>query len=288
MIKVTLYYENANIYDVVFIEDSEADEVRQYIEDGYFEEDGIRLESVDWDSQDYEGYKLNKEAWKKLGNAAGQTLTPEKKAHLDALINQQQLHHKFSEDFEGKMDDALRVYRRKKRLYKLRRYAAVAAAVIVCVTGGIALSTANSASASKPGINIMEWVKDHFSFTKDDAKKTDVLFTEEQIGYMPEGFEKTGEEINTSYVEFEYSNTANSSIILRVDITKTVIPTDNENISLETYVNSAGYEYTHIYKKDVQSHVLMWEDKNRLFYNLYGTVDEETMIKIMDGINYDN
>ena len=98
--------------------------------------------------------------------------------------------HVFSERFEKNMEKVFRMYRRRCFMRKVTRYTAAAAVLVLVVTGGIFLTTGKSAEATTPGVNVLEWLKDYFSFEKGNSGKSEeVLFDESRIGYMPEGFE---------------------------------------------------------------------------------------------------
>ncbi|MBR3761795.1 MAG: DUF4367 domain-containing protein [Lachnospiraceae bacterium] len=196
--------------------------------------------------------------------------------------------HVFSERFEKNMEKVFRMYRRRCFMRKVTRYTAAAAVLVLVVTGGIFLTTGKSAEATTPGVNVLEWLKDYFSFEKGNSGKSEgVLFDESQIGYMPEGFELSEEEVSSSVAIYKYINDNNEFITLQVGMSKFILQQNNENIDEEVGMSLAGYEYTYIYEKVKQEHVLFWADDNELQYTLIGKQDKEIMMKIMESITYE-
>lgn len=311
MIKVTVYDTEYNYSEDYYYKNREMDKALALAED-YEGEEAI-LVAMDCHSKDYKGYLRKKAGERKMKDALRAVMTLEEKARFKFRKKQYKLllkekkkkaaqlekisetvqtqqeepfHHQFSEKFEREMEEIFYNYRKKKKRERLMRHTAVAAAVVVCITWALAMSSISNTKATTPGVNILTWVTNYFSFTKNETK-TDILFTEEQIGFLPEGFVKSSEEIKNTYVVYEYGNADNESIILRMDRKKLLTQSDSENISMDIGINLAGYEYTHIFESNQKTHIFMWQSEDGLFYSLYGTIDKETMIKIMDGINYE-
>ena len=68
---------------------------------------------------------------------------------------------------------------------------------------GVFFTSTKSTEATTPGVNVLEWLKDYFSFEKGGSgkKADDVLFAEEQIGFIPEGFELKEKEVIMQIME---------------------------------------------------------------------------------------
>ena len=92
--------------------------------------------------------------------------------------------------------------------------------------------------------------------------------------------------MTSTYVKYEYTNAVNEYVILRVDRDKSSVKTDSKSVSKDTAINATGHEYTYVYDEDNQSYEFMWIDSNGFCYDLIGNVKQETMIQIMDSINY--
>lgn len=197
--------------------------------------------------------------------------------------------HVFSERFEKNMGKVFRMYRRRCFIQKVMRYTAAAAVLVLVVAGGIFLTTGKSAEATTPGVNVLEWLKDYFSFEKGNSGKSEeVLFDESQIGYMPEGFELIGEGITSeTAAKYEFVNVDNEYIVFQVNISRSLLQQNSESIEKEIGVSSKGYEYTYIYDKDRKDHVLFWSDDKELHYTLTGKQDKEVMMQIMENITYE-
>ena len=106
--------------------------------------------------------------------------------------------HVFSESFEKKMEEVMRVQARKSKRSSIIRYVAVAV-VVALLVGGILFIGSEDLRASEIGVGILEWMENFFVVENDTNRSkdedVDVLFDESQIGYLPEGFEKVEEEV---------------------------------------------------------------------------------------------
>lgn len=195
--------------------------------------------------------------------------------------------HVFSAKFEREMDELFERYRRKKKLRRIRRYA-MAAAVVLLLTGGIFYLGSGDLRATKTNIDILEWFENFF--TVDDGvrgiKSDEVLFEESRIGYLPEGFEKVSANSTFSLVLYEYKNNSNEYITIRVCRDKLSYFIDNENIDKNVCINEAGYEYTMTQRDEMKQAVLMWKDNNDIYYYITSTLEDNELIKIMNGISY--
>lgn len=195
--------------------------------------------------------------------------------------------HVFSEKFEREMEALFERYRRKKRLKRIQRYA-MAAAVVLLLTGGIFYLGSGDLRATKTNIDILEWFENFFTVKDgtDDRSGTKVLFEESQIGYLPEGFEKDSEYVTFSVVQYKYKNAENEYIIIRVLKDKLSLSVDSEVNNKEDCVNKAGFEYTMTQRDELNQATLMWNGDSDIYYYVTSTLGNEELIKIMDGISY--
>lgn len=194
--------------------------------------------------------------------------------------------HVFSEKFEREMEALFERYRRKKRLKRIQRYA-MAAAVVLLLTGGIFYLGSGDLRATKTNIDILEWFENFFTVKDgtDDRSGTKVLFEESQIGYLPEGFEKVSGEKIFSQVLYKYKNGSGEYIAIQVTCDKLALNVDNEFSDMEARINKMGYEYTLTQRDENQQATIMWND-NSFYYYITSTLGNEELIKIMDGISY--
>ena len=195
--------------------------------------------------------------------------------------------HVFSAKFEREMEALFERYRRKKKLKRIQRYA-MAAAVVLLLTGGIFYLGSGDLRATKTNIDILEWFENFFTVKDgtDDRSGTKVLFEESQIGYLPEGFEKVGEGSNFSAVQYEYKDSKDGYIVIRALRDRLAINVDNEVTDKEDCINKAGYEYTVTQRDEAQLATIMWVDNNDIYYYVTSTLEKDELIKIMDGISY--
>ena len=195
--------------------------------------------------------------------------------------------HIFSEEFEKKMEKVMEVRARKVKQEKVFRYAA-ATIVTALLVGGILFVGNEESHASNVGIDILKWVENFFLIGEGNTERKDneVLFEESQIGYLPEGFEKTYEDLRFSRVCYKYQNLTGDYIVLEVYRDKASSGIDNEDIGQEVNVNSVGLEYRFINKGEENTNAIAWIDKDNIYYYLVSTLDKEEVINIMNSICY--
>lgn len=195
--------------------------------------------------------------------------------------------HVFSDRFNRRMEEVMRVREKKKRRSDIVRYVA-AAIVTVLLVGGILFVGSKDLQASKFNLEIVEWFEKFFTMEEgeDTREEDDILFEESQIGYIPEGFEKVEESVRFSRVYYKNQNAQEDYFILHVHRDKTTSFVDNEEIEQNIGVNEDGFEYRYIYKEDMKENIVSWADKEDIYYYLRGTLEKEEIIKIMDGITY--
>ena len=208
----------------------------------------------------------------------------QKNAMLDEEIEQYK-DHVFSDKFEAEMKKLFVVRNKKSERTRIFKYAvSVAAALLVVV--GIVSASATSTKATLPSVDILGWFDNHFEFRKGtpDSKESELTFDEEQITYIPEGFVKTGENKNFTYIEYRYENAEGKNFSVRVSKASVLPQQDNEAIVRETLVNNGGYECLYIERENEFSYI--WEDSEGLFYRVYGNVDKHELNSVMNGIQY--
>lgn len=197
--------------------------------------------------------------------------------------------HVFSESFEKKMEEVMRVQARKSKRSSIIRYVAVAV-VVALLVGGILFIGSEDLRASEIGVGILEWMENFFVVENDTNRSkdedVDVLFDESQIGYLPEGFEKVEEEVTFSKVNYLYQNDDDEYVSLLVYRNKASLGVDNDEIVQEVALNDAGLEYRYIYKVDSSEHIITWIDKEELCYSLSSSLEKEEIMRIMNSITY--
>ena len=193
--------------------------------------------------------------------------------------------HVFSDKFETEMKKLFVVRNKKAERAKVFKYAvSVAAALLVVV--GIAFTSATSTKATLPSIDILGWFDTYFEFDKgtSTSKDTELIFDEAQITYIPEGFVKTGENKNFTYIEYEYENSENKNFLVYVSRVKVNTQQDNEEIFKESFLNEDGYECLHLMRGE--DDVYIWEDSEQVYYRVSGNVGQNELETIMNGIQY--
>ncbi len=213
-----------------------------------------------------------------------QECVPVKSAMIDEEEEQQE-DHIFSDEFEAGMKKLLVVRKKKTEWAKGFKYAVAMAATLLVVVGIISAS-ATSTKATLPSVDILDWLDDHFEFNKgiSDSKESEFIFDEEQITYIPKGFEKTGENKNFTYVEYKYENVEGVHFSVYVSKAGVTPQQDNEEITRRTFLNEDGYECLNIEREDEAFYY--WEDSDGLFYRVYGNAGRQVLNSVMNGIQY--
>lgn len=196
--------------------------------------------------------------------------------------------HVFSEIHEQKMETLMKTQNRKRKVRSVFRYA-VAACLVLLLTGSILIISSEDLRASKLSVDIIEWLEDFFSAEKgtDDRRKEDeVLFTEGQIGYLPEGFEKVEEGESFSLIYYKYENEIGEFVQIMVGKDKSSLQIDNKENTYDVLESEAGYEYTATYSEESKTGQVVWKDKNEIYYHISGTVSYNEIVKIMNNISY--
>ena len=189
----------------------------------------------------------------------------------------------FSEKFEENMQEIIDGLGKKSNSFPARKVAA--AAVLVLAIGVFGISTSHI-DASKPQTDILAWVKEYFNFEKGDNSRhnEDVLFEEAQLGNIPEGFEKVGEETFSSMVTYEFANKTGDFFVLEIRRGEILYNQDGEEVEYILKESINGYEYAYTYKEAEKKHLLIWEGKKGNFYRLSGSVELEELVSVMEGI----
>ncbi len=194
--------------------------------------------------------------------------------------------HVFSPDFERRMERLIKIQRSKGKIWNCFRYIA-AAVMVLFLTGGILVIGSEDLNASEFNIDILEWLDEYFTVKNGtgDSKENDIIFDENCIEYLPEGFVKVEEDITYFQIHYKYENKLGDIVTIRVSRGAGTISVDNEGIIKEVLVNEAGYEYTRIYKEAMQQETLMWRDNNDVLYSLSSNLKSNELIKIMNNIS---
>lgn len=200
--------------------------------------------------------------------------------------------HTFSDEFEKKMDTLLQssAPKAKRKTIRISGHVAVAAAVVLMV-GGLGIASGAKLYASETKMPILQWMGNFFVTEHDTdqmkgEKSNEVLFQQEQIGYLPEGFELIQETSRHSRVSYVYKNSTNEYIRLSVCEDKSVLGIDIDKKTPDVSVSASGLEYRYAYKTDSKEHTFFWTDENEYVYYLSGSIEKEELINIMDSISY--
>lgn len=196
--------------------------------------------------------------------------------------------HVFSEEFERKMGKVIADHRKRcKRRAVIRFSAKMAACLLLCVLC-VGLVTANhTAMASLPSIDIKGWFEKYFEFSKGEyTEDSEIVFSEAQILYIPEGFTKTEEEVTRTYRNYVYENEEDKNFSLRVS--RTIVQTQQDNEAIEREIFKAENRYEYARTRHALKTIYVWEDDEGLYYYLSGNIEEKelelVMISIQEGV----
>jgi len=190
----------------------------------------------------------------------------------------------FSQKFEAGMQVIIDgVEKKAKRRVMMKNFAVASAAALVLVIGGFSISTSN-ATASKPMVDIVAWVKEYFNFEKGDENQEEVAlsFDESRILYVPEGFTKSGEKILFNSVIYNYTSSQGMYFNINVYTNQLSSNQNDENIQYEISVSESGQEYSYVQSEE--ANVIFWYNKEGLFYRLNGNITLDELIMIMENI----
>lgn len=202
--------------------------------------------------------------------------------------------HVFSAEFEQKIaailngeDPRLKAAKRKKKMYRMLRYTAAIVVTAVLMVGVI-FNGSESVTASNMRMQIKQWLADAFVIEEGVNKIQDegVVFSVDQIGYLPDGFVLDAQEVDFVKASYRYRNNTGSIIRLKVLRDKFSSGVDNKQIQQDTYINEFGVEYHFIDTGDIKSDGLYWIDHRGQVYILIGNVAQEELVNIMNGIKY--
>ena len=197
--------------------------------------------------------------------------------------------HVFSNEFERKMQEVMRVQARVNKRSDLVRYLATAAVVILMIFGLLFIGN-EDLRASEFKINILEWFEEFFVVENDSnagkTDPTDILFDESQIGYIPEGYEKVAEEVLFSEVGYRYQNKLGDYFDIWIYRDGNYSGVDNDQTKHDIGVSVRGIEYRYVYKELDGEYIITWVDINEKFYLLTSTMEFCEILRVMDSISY--
>lgn len=128
---------------------------------------------------------------------------------------------------------------------------------------------------------IIEKFFDHSTYTVVGGEYSEIGDIE--IGYIPEGFEKVDEYSENSFRISRYMSTNNIDWFdIRISQSTNQIYFNTEKYQEETIENNS-MTYISYYDNELNHYGLLW-NKNSFSYNLLGTLDIETEIKIAESI----
>lgn len=227
-----------------------------------------------------------------LHNVALNCMKKESSA-LEEMINSKP--HVFSEEFERKMQEVMRVETpaeraarlRKKRVQKIQIVATII--VTVVLAAGLMFQGNRNVLASDMKMRITQWLENAFVLEEGVESRQDegVVFDKSQIKYMPEGYNLEIEETNFSRHYYRFAKDAENIIILKVEKNKVSLGIDNAEIRQDVYKSLLGFEYRFINTTDNKLDGVVWSDEMEQVFVLYGTISQEEIVKIMNSIVYE-
>ncbi len=200
---------------------------------------------------------------------------------------------KNSKDFHEKMRLEISNYYDKeekvKPLRTLSKVAAFAASFLVIFCAWNYLNLNQSLESSELIMNVTGWFEDSFLLQEgsDTEYATIEDFSEENITYVPEGFELVDEVINPFFKIYTYSFD-NREFSLKIISNSFKTGVDNTALIHEDFdTNLHGIEYNkYYYQTETESlYYIAWEYSN-ITYQLFGTTDFEILESVMEGIIY--
>ena len=134
-------------------------------------------------------------------------------------------------------------------------------------------------------VDIVAWVKEYFNFEKgNEYQEVALSFDESRIMYIPEGFEKVGEQIFSNSMTYKYKNQQDSYFNISIFSNKAHYQQDDKNINYEIKMSESGQEYSYIYSIEKEIYTFLWENEDGVFFVLDGNTALNEFIMIMDNI----
>lgn len=206
-------------------------------------------------------------------------------ALADALPEDPEPEHEFSERFQAKMK-ALLMKSRVKRAVKSFARSAAAAVLMALMAAGIWLAFDEEARA-----DFFQWVRDEYEsgiVYKFFERREEKTLPRVEFGWLPEGSVESEEKINDDhgYILFNISSGEYLVLYYRYMYSETSysITRDSNVIHEVVFVNGKVADLYIDLEKDDPNMLLWTENAEGIEYNLNGSFDEETMIKIAENI----
>lgn len=191
--------------------------------------------------------------------------------------------HTFSKEYREKMDAIMQMYKKKSRRRVRIKYIMAATIVIFVFTIGLIQLNAPGLKANEVIINITEWGKSLITMKNDDKSDIveEMVFSEERLGYIPDGFELVMEEYAFSYAHLRYEKEDSYFDIIASNATQERT-LDSENIEeFAVRKTEDGLEYA-IFSNAQGISKVIW--RNQDTYILEGNLSPETLVEIMSNI----
>lgn len=206
-------------------------------------------------------------------------------ALADALPEDPEPEHEFSERFQAKMK-ALLMKSRVKRAVKSFARSAAAVLLMALMAAGIWLAFDEEARA-----DFFQWVRDEYEsgiVYKFFERREEKTLPRVEFGWLPEGSVESEAKINDDhgYILFNISSGEYLVLYYRYMYSETSysITRDSNVIHEVVFVNGKVADLYIDLEKDDPNMLLWTENAEGIEYNLNGSFDEETMIKIAENI----
>lgn len=209
---------------------------------------------------------------------------------IKAYPDDEELTHKFSKEFERKMEKYIKRVRQKEKYgIPIKTGGRIAAAIALVFIGVMA------ASLNSDALN-MERIKTKlYEYTQVEHKKeTEKRYyaTEEQVGefvplyptYIPEGYELVIEDGDETFLVLSYENERKDVLFIEQDqiIDGMAVGEDNEYIK-EERTEIQEYKGRICYKEDGALHI-WWESENIRYVVAADTVAKEDLLKVCESL----
>lgn len=202
---------------------------------------------------------------------------------LDSLPKEEELSHKFSKDFEKKMDKLIKEEKRTPLMRSFVVYGKRAAAIFLIIAA-ISFTTTMSVEAYRVRFfEVITEVWDEFTSIvfKSEEEINDEKLVAVNPEYIPEGFSIVEEELSDYINLIVYTNSNNIEIIYEQSlISDGEIILDTEGVEVKT-TDIENHEISYFSNKGVNQ--VYWNDDNYT-YAFISSIDIEELFKITKSI----
>lgn len=214
-----------------------------------------------------------------------------KKLEVSAIPDNSEISHKFSTDFEGKMDNLIASFDKKEKTISFFRNALTKAAVIIltlCISA-FSLVMINPKARADFKNAVMEFYETHIKFYFISSDETSIDFSNYEsitAEYIPQGFIMKEKYDEYEAVGYRYENPEeNLTYDIYVSLNDGLaVHTDKDKNNVEEIFISGRNAYLISGKNEGKPYSTLIITGNKITVTIYGQLDREEIIKVGESL----